>query len=94
LLGNRQRVVDFDSEISSRAFNLAVPQEKLNSAEIAGSPIDQSRFGSAKRVGAEELRIQSNFGDPRRDESRIFPGGYRRISATAGEQEIAWLLAI
>jgi len=48
LLRNRQRVVDFDPEISGRALDLAMPQEKLNSTEIAGSPIDQSRFGSAK----------------------------------------------
>ena len=48
LLRNRQRVVDFDPEISSRAFDLAMPQEKLNRAEIASPPIDQSRFGSAK----------------------------------------------
>jgi hypothetical protein len=71
-----------------------LPQEKLNSTEVASSPIYQSRFGSAKRVGAEELGIQSDFGDPRRDESRILPRGYRRISVTAGEQEIAWLLAV
>jgi hypothetical protein len=48
LLRNRQHVVDFDPEISSRTFDLAMPQEKLNRAEIASPPIDQSRFGSAK----------------------------------------------
>ena len=48
LLRNRQRVVDFDPEISGRALDLAMPQEKLNRAEIASPPIDQSRFGSAK----------------------------------------------
>ena len=48
LLRNRQRVVDFDPKISGRAFDLAMPQEKLNSTEISSSAIDQSRFGSAK----------------------------------------------
>lgn len=65
LLRNRQRVVDFDPEVSPRAFDLPMPQEKLNGVEVASSPIDQGRFGSAKRVGAEELGIQSDFCDPR-----------------------------
>ena len=69
LLRNRESVVDFDPEISSRAFDLAMPQEKLNGAEIASSPIDQSSFRSAKRMGAEELGIQSDFGNPSRNKS-------------------------
>ena len=48
LLRNRQGVVDFDSKISRRAFDLAMPQEKLHGSEIAGATVNQSRFGSAK----------------------------------------------
>ncbi len=44
-------------------------------------------------MGAEELRIQSDFGDPLRHKSRILPPGYRCEAMTTGEQEIARLFA-
>jgi hypothetical protein len=40
----RQGVIDFDAEISDRAFDLGMPKQKLDGSEIAGPPIDQGRF--------------------------------------------------
>lgn len=39
-----QRVIDLNAEISHRAFDLGVPEQELDSPEIAGPSIDQGRF--------------------------------------------------
>src|SRR5208283_4604105 len=45
-------------------------------------------------MGAEELRIQSDFGNPLRYKSRILPRRYRCETVTTSEQKVARLLAI
>src|SRR5215510_9037549 len=44
LLRNRERVVDFDSQIADGAFDLRVAQQKLDRSKIAGAPMDQCRL--------------------------------------------------
>ena len=46
LLGDLQRVVDLDSEVSDGALKFAVAEQKLNRPEIPGPPVDQCRFGA------------------------------------------------
>jgi len=44
LLGDLQRIVDLDTEIPNCAFELGVPEQKLNGSQISGSSIDQRAF--------------------------------------------------
>lgn len=54
LFGDGKRVIDLDAEVSDGALHLGVAKEQLNRPEIAGTPIDQRRLGSPRRVGAEQ----------------------------------------
>jgi hypothetical protein len=40
LLGDRERVIDVDAEVSDRALHLGVAKEQLNRAEVAGSSVN------------------------------------------------------
>jgi hypothetical protein len=75
----RQRIIDFDAEISGGAFYLGVAEQELHGSEITSAPVDQGRLSSPKRVGAEKVRVQSNAADPFRDE----PGVLARCHALA-----------
>ena len=44
LLGDLQRVVDLDSEVSDGALQFAMAEEKLDGPEIPGPPVDQRRL--------------------------------------------------
>lgn len=46
LLGDLQRIVDLDSEVSDGALKFAVAEEKLNRPQVPGPPVDQRRFGA------------------------------------------------
>jgi hypothetical protein len=46
-------VVDLDSEVAHGTFDSRVPEQELHGTQIAGTPIDEGRFGSAKRVRPE-----------------------------------------
>jgi hypothetical protein len=60
----RERVVDLDAEISNGALDLRVPQKELHGSQVAGTSIDQGRFGPTKRMRPEKVRIQSDIGEP------------------------------
>ncbi|MEY9523994.1 hypothetical protein ABIF70_005135 [Bradyrhizobium japonicum] len=59
----RERVVDFDPEISNGALDLCVPQKELYGSQIAGPSIDQGRLGPTKGMRPEKVRVQSNVGE-------------------------------
>jgi hypothetical protein len=46
--GQRERVFDINPEITDGAFDLCVPKEDLNSAQIARCLVDDGRLRSAK----------------------------------------------
>ena len=48
LLGYGERVVDLDAEITHRALNLLVPQQKLHCPQVARAAVDECRLGSAQ----------------------------------------------
>ena len=52
LLGESQSVVHLNTEITHRAFQLGVAQQKLDSTKIAGPPIDQRHLRPAQGVRA------------------------------------------
>ncbi len=56
LFGYGQGVIHFDAQISDRAFDLGMPEQKLDGPEIARPPIDQGRFCASQRVGPEQPR--------------------------------------
>jgi hypothetical protein len=82
LLGELQGVVDFDPEVSDRALQVGVPKEALNGPKIAGSPIDQRRFGAPQRMGAIGRRVQTNRPHPSPDDPGILTGRKMRDSDT------------
>jgi hypothetical protein len=46
LLGDRERVIDLDAEVSDRTLHLGVAKEQLNRPAVSGSPVDHSRLDS------------------------------------------------
>lgn len=45
--GERQRIINIDTEISNGVFDLAVPKQDLDGPKIAGSLVDRCGFGAA-----------------------------------------------
>ena len=45
-LCDRQRVFEFDAKISDCAVHLGVAEQELNSAQVAGLPVDLRHLGS------------------------------------------------
>jgi len=68
-LGDLNGIIDLDTKISNRALDLRVAQQQLYRAQVASSPVDQRRLGSAQRVCAELERVEADAGDPLADET-------------------------
>ena len=73
-LGESERILYIDAQISNGAFNLSVTQQNLHGAQVASLLVNDGRFGSAQRVGAIILPEQSNPGYPLINKSSILPG--------------------
>ncbi len=54
LLHYCQGIIYVDAQISSRAFDLGVTKQELDSPKIARTPVDQSCFRASKRTRSEE----------------------------------------
>jgi hypothetical protein len=57
LLSDRQGIIHLDAKVANRALDLSVPEEQLDGSQITGAAVDQRRLGSAKRMGAEDMRV-------------------------------------
>ena len=57
LLRNRKGVIHLDAKVANRALDFSMPEEQLDGSQITGAAVDQRRLGSAKRVGAEDVRV-------------------------------------
>jgi hypothetical protein len=87
-------VIYFDAEISNRAFDLGMSEQKLDGPEIASAPIDQGSFCASQRMRAEESRVQPDAADPLRHETCILADGHAGVrTATTGEQELAEIVS-
>ena len=73
LLGDLQRIVDFDAEIPNCAFEFRVPEQQLNSSEISGPPIDHRSFRTSHRMRPVCRCVQTDRIDPRPNNPRILP---------------------
>ena len=73
-------------KVSHGTLDFGVAEQKLHSPQIPSAPIDQRRLCPSERVGAKELRVQSNAGDSLGDEPRILAGRHALAhAAPAGE---------
>jgi hypothetical protein len=54
-----QSFINFDAEISDRAFDLGVAKQRLDSPEIAGAPVIKVAFAS-ERMRYEKSWVQPN----------------------------------
>ena len=81
LLGDFEGVIDFDAEISHRAFQLGMSKQELDRSQVLSPAVDQRRFGSAHGVRAIGLWVKADGIDPGFDEPRILPG--RQVLAGA-----------
>src|SRR5260221_5958263 len=81
-------IVDLDTEVPNRAFDLGMAQQKLHRPQVPCTTVDQGSLGSSKRVCTEEAGVQPDAGDPIGDEPSVLP---RREAPTwttsASEQE-------
>ena len=50
LLGNIEGVIEFDTKVSHRAFDLGMSEQQLNRPEIAGLAVDQGCLGPPQGV--------------------------------------------
>jgi hypothetical protein len=60
----RQGLIDLDAEITDSALDLCMSEQKLDSPEIAGAPVDQRSLRASQRVRPKQSRVQSNAADP------------------------------
>jgi len=66
LFSDGKCIINLNAEITNRAFDLRVAQKQLDGPEVAGSAINEGRFSSAERVGAEKTWVQSDALNPLR----------------------------
>ena len=66
LFRNGKGVINFDAEISDGAFNLSVAKQQLDGTQVAGPAVDQRRLCSSQRMGAEQVWVQPDTGNPLR----------------------------
>ena len=85
-----QGVIDFDAEIPDRAFDLGMPEQELNSSQIARPSIDKGRFRAAQGMRPKQPRVETDAPDPLGDEPGILAGCHATgRAAMTGEQELA-----
>ncbi len=74
LLSNFERIIDFDAEISHRAFQLGMPEQGLDGSKIVNPALDQSCLGSAHGMRSIDLWIKADGFDPGFDKPGILSG--------------------
>ena len=57
-----QGVIDLDAEIPDGAFDLGMPEQELDSPEIARPSIDQGSFRASQRMGPRQDTHHSFWG--------------------------------
>ena len=71
-------LLNVDTEVSNGALNLGVAEEDLDCSQIAGRLVDDRRLGSAQRMRAVFLGMQSNADDPLAHEPCVLPRAHMR----------------
>ncbi len=73
-LGEEERVLDIDAQVTDRALDLCMTEQDLHSTQVARPLIDDRSLGSAERVGPVVLPAQPNPGHPLINEASVLPG--------------------
>lgn len=58
-----QSIINVVGEVTDRAFQLGVPQQRLADAKVAGALADQGHFRSPEAVRSIERRIEADQGN-------------------------------
>jgi hypothetical protein len=74
ILCEGKSILHVNSEVSDRILDLAMAEEDLDGAQVAGRPVDDRRLRSAKRMGANFTSHQANSRHPLIDKPGILPG--------------------
>jgi len=82
LFSYREGIIDLDAEVSDGAFDFGVTEQELHGPQVLGSTINKCRLRSPQRMGAKELRNQSDVGNPIRKNPCILPCGHAPARAT------------
>jgi len=86
LFSYREGIIDLNAEVSDGAFDFGVAKQELHGPQVAGSTIDERCLCSPQRMGAKEIRIEPDGGDPFRKEPCLLPRGHALSkAASAGE---------
>ena len=73
LLRDLESVVDHNPEIPDGAFELRVPEEKLDGSEVLRASVNQLGFRSPNRVCAVCCRLEPNLLDPTKHNPGVLP---------------------
>lgn len=95
LLGNRERVIKIDAEIPNSALDLGMPQQELDSSEVARSSVNHRCLGSPSRVCAVGQRIEPDCTKPGSQQTGILARGHRpRPVGSARKKRLALVQAL
>jgi hypothetical protein len=78
LLRDLQSIVDLNSQISNRALQTTVTEQKLDCPQILGSSVYQGRFCTSHRVGTVSRWIKTDGANPLMHDSGVLPSGDMR----------------
>jgi len=73
LLGDAQRIVEFNTKVSDRAVHLGVAKQELHRPQVAGLSVNQGSLCSPQRVRPVPARIEADRGHPVADETGVLP---------------------
>jgi hypothetical protein len=87
-------IVDLNAEIPDGALNFGVAEQELHSTQVTGPAVDQRRLCPPEGMGAEQVRVQSDAGNPLRQKPSELPRGHAVVQATwPREKELTCLLS-
>jgi hypothetical protein len=87
LLGDGERIVNFDTKVAHGAFQLRMAEQQLNCAEIASLLIKLLHLGSAHGMCSVRGGIEPNLLHPAIDDSGILASGQVRAVAMAARKK-------
>src|SRR5690349_5219818 len=94
LFGYRERIINLDTEIADRAFDLGVAEQELHGSQIARAAVDQRCLGPAEGVRTKHPRIKPDACHPVGKKASILARCHRSIAPTTpSEQILSWPFA-
>jgi hypothetical protein len=86
-------IIDLDAEVPDSAFDLSVAEQELHRSQVASAPVDQGRLGSPQGMGTEEVRVQTDAGNPLGNKPGVLPRRHALSRTTSsGEKRFTGLL--